>query len=120
METYNYLAQETQDIIDYLKNELTTEEQQQYLQEDEDDFIDGLNSRLFNEDSVTGNGSGSYTFNTIQAEQNLVGNWELLRGAIEEIAPDFDAINRGAEACDVLIRLYLLPEAIKEAVKRLR
>lgn len=120
METYNYLAQETQDVIDYFKNELTTEEQQQSLQEDEEDFIDGLKSRLFNEDSVTGNGSGSYTCNTLIAEQNLVGNWELLRAAIKEIAPDFDAINRGAKACDVLIRLYLLPEAIKEAVKQLR
>ena len=102
-----------------LMNELTTEKQQQYLKEDEEDFIDDLNSLLFNEDSVTGNGSGSYTFNTIQAEQNLVGNWELLRAAIEELSPDFNAINRGAEACDVLIRLYLLPEAIQKAVHKL-
>ena len=115
MEIYNYLDQETQDVINYFKNELSTEEQQQYLQEDEEDFIDSLNSHLFNEDRVTGNGSGSYTFNTLQAEKNLVGNWELLRAAVEELSPNFNAVTRGAEACDVLIRLYLLPEAIQKA-----
>lgn len=119
MEIYNYLDQETQDVINYFKNELSTEEQQQYLQEDEEDFIDSLNSHLFNEDSVTGNGSGSYTFNTLQAEKNLVGNWELLRTAVEELSPNFNAVTRGAEACDVLIRLYLLPEAIQKALQKL-
>lgn len=119
MEIYNYLDQETQDVINYFKNELSTEEQQQYLQEDEEDFIDGLNSHLFNEDSVTVNSSGSYTFNTLQAEKNLVGNWELLRAAVEELSPNFNAVTRGAEACDVLIRLYLLPEAIQKALQKL-
>ncbi len=37
---------------------------------------------LFNEDSITGNGSSSYTFNTYKAECNLVGNWSLLKEAL--------------------------------------
>lgn len=56
----------------------------------------------------------------IKLNKNLTGNWKLLRGAIEEFAPDFDRIKRGVEACDVIIRLYLLPETIKEAAKKLR
>lgn len=119
MKVYNYLAQEEQNIIDYFKNELTLEEQKQYLKEDRDDIIDDLNSRLFNEDSITGNASGSYTFSTLQAERNLVGNWELLRTAIEELYPNFNVIKRGAENCDVLIRIYLLPTAISDVIDQL-
>ena len=52
-------------------------------------------------------------------ERNLVGNWEILRTAIDELDPSFDAIHKGAEACDVLVRIYLLPTAIDDAITKL-
>ena len=78
-----------------------------------------LEDKLFTEDSVTGNGSGSYTFDQIKAEQNLVSNWELLREAKSALSTDFDPLTAGPEACDVLIRCYLLPEAIDLALQKL-
>lgn len=65
MEIYNYLKAETDDVIVYIKdNDIDPKTVDP----------DSLNDLLYDEDSVTGNGSGSYTFNTVQAEQNLVGN----------------------------------------------
>lgn len=114
MEIYDYLSNEVKDVIDYLKDNKVN-----FTNIDQDTIANRLNTQLFNEDSVTGNGSGSYTFNTVKAERNLVGNWELLHAAIAELDPSFNAVDRGAEACDVLVRLYLLPTAISEALKQL-
>lgn len=50
--------------------------------------IDGLseylNDELWTADSVTGNGSGSYTFSTWKAEEYLAHNWDILTEALEE------------------------------------
>lgn len=117
--TYNYLREETKDVIDYIKNELTFTKRLDLLASGKQQAAEDLNEKLFNVDSITGNGSGSYTFNTLQAERNLVGNWEILRTAIDELDPSFDAIHKGAEACDVLVRIYLLPTAIDDAITKL-
>ena len=117
--TYNYLQEETKDIIDYIKNELTFTNRLNLLASGKQQATEELNEKLFNVDSVTGNGSGSYTFNTLQADRNLVGNWEILRTAIDELDPSFDAIHKGTEACDVLVRIYLLPTAIDDAITKL-
>ena len=37
------------------------------------------------DDSVTGNASGSYTFSSYEAEQNIAGNWDLLGEAMTEL-----------------------------------
>ena len=78
-----------------------------------------LNETLWTEDSVTGNASGSYTFNTWKAEENLCHNWEL----IEEVASEFGyeptisaSYENGPEWWDVTIRCYLLGQAIAEVL----
>ena len=71
-------------------------------------------------DSVTGNASGSYTFNTYQAEENICHNLDLLGEALEEFGSGADyLIHNGAEACDVTIRCYLLSECIAEALEEI-
>ena len=72
---------------------------------------------MFGDDSVTGNASGSYTFNTWQAEENLCHNMDLL----EEACREFDCKPKldNAEWCDVTIRCYLLDDAISEVIKSL-
>lgn len=72
---------------------------------------------MFVDDSVTGNASGSYTFNAWQAEENLCHNMDLLEEACEEFdcKPKLD----NAEWCDVTIRCYLLDDAISEVIKSL-
>lgn len=115
MEKYDYLTAVTADVTDYINNEINL-----FEYETADELKDELNECLFVNDSVTGNASGSYTFSTWQAEENLCHNLDLLGEALTEFGcdPDYMAKN-GAEACDVIMRCYLLSEAISDAVDAL-
>ena len=78
------------------------------------------NDILWVDDGVTGNGSGSYYFNTWKAEEALCHNWDLLAEACEEFGQDIgEAFKQGVEACDVTIRCYLLGQAIAAALDEL-
>lgn len=87
-----------------------------------DEFEDGfemeewLHDRLWDEDSVTGNASGSYWFSTYKAEEALCHNWDILGEAVEEFGGAEDILSKGAEWCDVTIRCYLLSEVIAEVM----
>ncbi len=80
------------------------------------EFESYLNDELWIDDSVTGNGSGSYTFNSHKAEEYLSGNWDLMREVIQEfgLPKNLDELN--PEYIDVSIRCYLLGECISEAL----
>lgn len=117
MEIYDFRQAVTDDVKDYLKQlDVGTFAM---LVQDYQDTIQDIEDRMFISDSVTGNGSGSYTFSTMKAERNLVGNWSLLQEARDELCPDTDLIKKGAEYCDVLIRCYLLPESLTKALNDL-
>ncbi len=113
--SYDYKEVVKEDVLDYIKTEIdfldfeTIEELEEKLNED-----------LFVCDGVTGNASGSYTFNTYEAEENLCHNLDLLTEACQEFGSDVgELIEQGAEACDVTIRCYLLAEAINEALEEI-
>lgn len=111
MEKYNYLSAVKEDVKDYINyNHITINE------DNREEIEQDLNDKLFCEDSVTGNASGSYTFNIWQSEENLRHNWDLLSEALSEFGCDVTYLERGAEACDVIIRCYLLPQAISEVI----
>ena len=113
MITYNYLEAVTEDVKEYINDEITRTD----WTDDRDGLEEKLNDDLFVNDSVTGNASGSYTFNAWQAEENLCHNFELLEEACNEFGSDIgDYIKQGAEACDVTIRCYLLGQAIAEVL----
>lgn len=115
MTTYDYLEAVTDDVREYIKNEINRTE----WTGDREGLEEHLNDTLFVSDSVTGNASGSYTFNTWQAEENLCHNMDLLAEALEEFGDDLSYLKNGAEACDVTIRCYLLPQAIAEVLDEL-
>lgn len=111
MKTYNYLENVKEDVRNYIEENkivVTSSNREEVEQE--------LNDTLFVNDSVTGNASGSYTFSTRQAEENLCHNFELLTEALTEIGCDLSYLEKGAEACDVTIRCYLLGQAISEVL----
>lgn len=109
---YNYLEAVEDDVREYIKDNVDLSD---YSSKDE--LENYLSDELWVEDSVTGNASGSYTFSTWKAESYLCHNLDLLREALEDFGGDFsDAIDRGAEACDVIIRCYLLGIAINEVL----
>ena len=111
-ETYDYIEALIEDIKQYLEdNDINKND----VDEDE------LNDKLFNEDTVTGNGSGSYTFNTEQAKQNLIGNEDIVRDMIEEGFATPEGVmdwfmDEDYEAIDVAVRCYLLDQAISEVL----
>ena len=114
-ERYNYLEAVTNDVQEYIRNEINLAE----WKGNRDGLEEHLNDVLWAEDSVTGNASGSYTFSAYAAEENLAHNWDVLAEALAEFGCDENPINKGAEWCDVTIRCYLLGQAIAEALNEL-
>jgi hypothetical protein len=59
---------------------------------------------LWVEDSVTGNGSGSYTFNRCQAKEYLKGNLMIeLEDALNEFGCGIDIIGNDFDTCKVSV-----------------
>ncbi len=111
--TYNYLEVVTEDVRTYINDEITRTD----WMDDRDGLEEKLNDDLWTVDGVTRNASGSYTFNTWQAEENLCHNLDLLEEACSEFGSDIgDCVKQGAETCDVTIRCYLLGRAISEVL----
>lgn len=112
MDKYNYLEQVTADA-----KEAILENMEYWTFYDRDELEEVARDELWVDDSVTGNGSGSYYCNTWRAEEALCHNWDLLAEACEEFGQDIgEAVKRGAEFCDVTIRCYLLSQAIAAAL----
>jgi len=108
---YNYMEAMTEDIREYINNEITLSDYS-----DRDELEEHLNETLWIEDSVTGNASGSYTFSTYQAEEYICHNLDLLTEAVKEFGCDENVLEKGAEWCDVTILCYLLGQAIAEVL----
>lgn len=115
MEKYNYMEQVTADA-----KEAILENMEYWNFDDREELEEIANDKLWADDSVTGNGSGSYFFNTWEAEEAICHNRDLLSEACEEFGQDIgEAFRRGAEFCDVTIRCYLLLQAIAAALDEL-
>lgn len=92
---------------------------------DRDELSDKLNDELWLYDSVTGNGSGSYTFSRAKAEECVRGNNDLIREMVEEFGIDREEMadrfmDGDWEWFDVSIRCYLLGWAIHYALDLLQ
>ena len=112
MEKYNYLENVTNDAKTAI-----LENMNDWSFSDREELEEVANDSLWVDDSVTGNGSGSYTFCTWQAEENLCHNMDELEEACYEFGQDIgEAVKQGAEYCDVTIRCYLLGQAISDAI----
>lgn len=112
---YDYREAVKDDVLEYINNEINFEDFDTL-----EELEEHLNEVLFTEDSVTGNASGSYTFSTYEAEENICHNMDLLQEALSEfgdtkaLVMDFDA-----EKADVAIRCYLLGECIAAALEEI-
>lgn len=116
MKAYNYEEAVKEDVRTWIEDNVKLSE----WEGNREELEEYLNNELFVVDSVTGNGSGSYTFNTWEAEENICHNMELLKEVCEEFGNDAgQMLNKGAEACDVAIRCYLLGSAIAAVLDEL-
>ena len=116
MKAYNYEEAVKNDVRTWIEDNVTFSE----WEGDCEGLAEYLDDELITSDSVTGNTSGSYTFNAWEAEENICHNMELLGEAFEEFGVDAgQMLKKGAEACDVLIRCYLLGSAIAAVLDEL-
>ena len=119
MGKYNYQQAMRDDVMDYIKENYPKEELKNHLStfSKKCDFMEQLHDEMWVCDSITGNASGSYTFNTWKAEENLCHNLDLLKDALDEFGGDYSiALDKGAEYCDVTIRCYLLSTTILDSL----
>lgn len=116
MERYDYYSAVKEDVKNVVVNEYNYIEE---LKNDREEFEQRLYDELWVNDSVTGNTSGSYTFNAWQAEENICHNMDLLKEACNEFNTDLADIIESAESCDVTIRCYLLNQSISEILDEL-
>ena len=113
---YNYLEELKSDVKNYIK-----EVASDYMDcEDIDELRENLYDNLWDEDSVTGNGSGSYTFNREEAKKYVADNLDLMVDAYKEFDSIEKLVNNLAdsdfETIDVTIRCYLLSQALDEVL----
>ena len=115
MEKYDYYKSVKEDIKQRLNDWFDFNRIDDYS--DIDEVISAVYDDFFNSDSITGNGSGSYTFNSWKAEENLCHNMDLLKEALDEFGCDFNNYIESAESFDVLIRCYVLVQLVGDVVK---
>lgn len=126
MEKYNYYEAVYDAVKQYMSDNI---ELSDYYDEDSDFNIsrleEDLNDMCWTDDAVTGNESGSYTFNRSLAAEYLSHNWDLMEEAANE---GFEPQNRfgfkpqdrfSPEVWDVCVRCYLLRQAVAEVCEEL-
>ena len=109
---YNYYEAMMEDVRNYLNNEIELNDYETI-----EELEEALNDDLWIDDSVTGNGSGSYTFSSYTAKEYVTENEDLCREALEEFCVDADTIaekflDADWEYFDVTIRCYLLGQIV--------
>ena len=121
MEKYNYRKSVTNDAKTAI-----LENMNYWKFADREELEEIANDSLWADDSVTGNGSGSYTFNREAAKEYVTKSddgMDTLRDAVLEFDCEHEAfsafLEENWEYFDVTIRCYLLSQAISAAIDEL-
>ena len=121
MEKYNYLEAVTNDA-----KAAILENMDMWEWHNREELEENANDWLWAADEVTGNGSGSYTFNREAAKEYVTRSddgMDTLRDAVREFDCEHEAftafMEEDWEYCDVTIRCYLLGQAISAAIDEL-
>lgn len=112
MDAYDYEKVVREDVMNWLDENADRIAKGPFGEVNYDDVYD----EMMDDDSVTGNASGSYTFNTWTAEEYLCHNFGLLSEAIEDMGGDADKALRSPEDADVMIRCHVLGQVLQECL----
>lgn len=114
---YNYLEAMKADVWEAIKENYNVKDY-----EDREEMEQTLNDELWTDDNVTGNGSGSYTFDNYKAREYVIADGiEYVSDMCSEFGIEAEEIgkrfiNEDWEWMDVSIRCYLLGQAISEVL----
>ena len=115
----SYLEEVKQDVVTYCEDNEQFFDFSDYA--DKEDFEQDLNDKLWTEDSVTGNASGSYHFNSEESKEMVLANIEEVTQALEEFGQLEELGKKMAENqwefLDVSARCYFLSQAIAEYIE---
>ena len=114
---YSYYDAMSEDIRNYITENVDLAE----YAGDRDGLETALNDEMWTADDVTGNASGSYTFNRWTARGYVTENVHLVEAAVHEYGWDATEIakhflDEDGEWFDVLIRCYLLPSVLGDVL----
>lgn len=127
MQKYNYLEAVKDDVETWLVDNSSQFEEIKDNNKidgviDWDGVKDDLNETLWNEDSITGNGSGSYTFNREKAREYVFDDGlQYLEDLVDEGWLTYESIGKDVtnydfESLDIALRCYFLSQAIEEVI----
>ena len=117
---YNYYDAVKADVLEYIRDNVDLADY-----DDLDDLAEKLEETLWIDDSVTGNASGSYTFNSYVAKEYIFDNMDLVEEMASDFCIDLSDIGRNFlqgnwEWFDVSIRCYILGDCISDALEEIR
>ena len=120
---YNYHEEMKNDVCEWIRDNMTAADIAEHC--DVDGLREWLNDELWADDSVTGNGCGSYTMNRAASKQNVIDNFPLLIEACQEFCVEYKEFGKKLYAedwewADVTIRCYLLGNAISDALEEMK
>ena len=116
MTNFNYTEAVAADVINFIRDEVNAAEY-----ENLEALSEFLNDELFCCDRVTGNASGSYTFNSYKAKEFIFADPDAGSEALREFCVDAETIaekflSQNWEYFDVTARCYVLGHAIENAL----
>lgn len=118
---YEYRKAVTADIIDHIRDNIGD---YRYMFANRYDAEERLYEILWTEDSVTGNASGSYTFNAYKAKEHVFDDPDTVTEALLGFCVEAETIADKFLSCDweyfdVTARCYVLYGCISEALDAL-
>ena len=113
---YNYYENVKEDLKEAIPEYKEYSKIENWNEENRDEIWEEIFDTAWTDDSVTGNGSGSYYFNSYKSGQALAGNFDLLKEAIEEFGGDIGNALDSEEYADVTIRCYVLGQVLNEVL----
>lgn len=119
MKEFKYIHDVTAAVVDHIHDCIAAEDFA-----DREALAEYLNDELWTDDAVTGNASGSHTFNRCKAREYVLADFETVCDALREFCVEADEIGRRFlsedwEWLDVTARCYVLSMAIENALDEL-
>lgn len=113
--TDSYFNEMCDDVLEYIAENINLADYTEDGELDREALEEKLNDDCFVADSVTGNASGSYYFNSYKAAEKVRNETDLLIEALECFGDEAESYKRAIldpEYADVTIRCYYLGEVV--------